>query len=236
MTAGARLRMTPKAILFGSVGVLAETAALQRQAFDRAFAENGLDWPWDDADGRALLNQPGGAARIAAQAERQGARVDAVAILARKEALFQALLRVGTLPRRPGIDEVVAAAGWAGVRLAFATSAERRTVDALLAATRLAPETFEFIADRSLVDANKPAPDVYLATLAALGLGPGDVIAIEDTPECAEAALAARIACVAFPGSLHVGRRFGDVIAQVQVLAPRLFGLEDAPARAAASG
>ena len=36
-----------KAILFGSIGTLIETSDLQREAFNQAFKEAGLDWYWD---------------------------------------------------------------------------------------------------------------------------------------------------------------------------------------------
>ena len=39
-----------KALLFGSIGVIAETSELQRQAYNMAFAEHGLDWYWNVAN------------------------------------------------------------------------------------------------------------------------------------------------------------------------------------------
>ena len=43
-----------KAIFFGSVGTLAETSELQCQAFNKAFAEAGLDWFWRPNEYREL--------------------------------------------------------------------------------------------------------------------------------------------------------------------------------------
>jgi hypothetical protein len=34
------------AILFGSIGPIADTSELQRQAFNQAFQAHGLDWCW----------------------------------------------------------------------------------------------------------------------------------------------------------------------------------------------
>ena len=39
--------MSYKAVLFGSIGTLAETSDLQRDAFNEAFKISGLDWFWD---------------------------------------------------------------------------------------------------------------------------------------------------------------------------------------------
>jgi len=42
--------MNYKAILFGSIGTLIETSDLQRESFNEAFKEAGLDWYWDQED------------------------------------------------------------------------------------------------------------------------------------------------------------------------------------------
>ena len=47
--------MNYKAILFGSIGTLIETSELQRNAFNQAFSENGLDWDWNPAQYQDLL-------------------------------------------------------------------------------------------------------------------------------------------------------------------------------------
>ena len=39
-----------KAILFGSIGTLIETSDIQRESFNEAFKEAGLDWYWDEED------------------------------------------------------------------------------------------------------------------------------------------------------------------------------------------
>ena len=46
-----------KAILFGSIGTLIETSDLQREAFNQAFKEAGLDWYWDQEDYTKLLKK-----------------------------------------------------------------------------------------------------------------------------------------------------------------------------------
>jgi hypothetical protein len=40
----------PQTILFGSISTVADTSELQREAFNAAFAEHGLDWRWDPDD------------------------------------------------------------------------------------------------------------------------------------------------------------------------------------------
>ena len=52
--------MESKAVLFGGIGTLLESSELQREAFNRAFAEADLDWQWQRDDYRAMLTTPGG--------------------------------------------------------------------------------------------------------------------------------------------------------------------------------
>ena len=44
-----------KAIIFGSIGTLVETSDIQRQSFNQAFKEIGLDWYWDKNNYKNLL-------------------------------------------------------------------------------------------------------------------------------------------------------------------------------------
>ena len=39
--------MKYKALLFGSIGTLIESSNIQRNSFNEAFKEAGLDWYWD---------------------------------------------------------------------------------------------------------------------------------------------------------------------------------------------
>ena len=42
--------MKYKALLFGSIGTLIESSDIQRNSFNEAFKEAGLDWYWDEQD------------------------------------------------------------------------------------------------------------------------------------------------------------------------------------------
>ncbi len=80
--------MDYKAILFGSIGTLIETSDLQRESFNEAFKEAGLDWYWDQEDYRLLLKQSGSTKRIEDCAEKNNTTVDAQKIRERKELIF----------------------------------------------------------------------------------------------------------------------------------------------------
>ena len=46
-----------KAVLFGSIGTLIESSNIQRESFNQAFREIGLDWYWDQEDYTKLLKK-----------------------------------------------------------------------------------------------------------------------------------------------------------------------------------
>ncbi len=56
--------MTIKAIIFDVDGTLADTEDAHRKSFNKAFAENKLDWNWDVALYDKLLKVTGGKERI----------------------------------------------------------------------------------------------------------------------------------------------------------------------------
>ena len=200
---------SPKAILFGAIGTLADTTEMQRDSFNSAFRDAGLDWEWDRGDYRRLLEQPGGEARIAAYAASRGETVDAEAIHKLKVRHFELRAKDGLTPR-PGVPEVIARAIDKGVTLGFVTSTGRATVDLMREGLRgqIDFNDFAFVGQRDMVEHGKPAPDIYRRALQDLALAPADAIAIEDTPESAQAALAAQVPCIGFPGDAARDRNF----------------------------
>ena len=182
--------MSVKAILFGSIGTIVETSEFQRQAFNAAFAEAGLDWNWDQDEYRQLLAKSGGRQRVADYAAKRGDTVDAVKIHARKTQIFdQAILDQG-LAARAGVSDVIAFAKENGIKLGFVTSTTQANIDAIFQALgdTLVESDFEFIGDASLVANSKPDPAIYKLALRNLALTAEDCIAIEDTATSMEAA------------------------------------------------
>lgn len=216
-----------RALFFGAIGTLAETSELQREAFNLAFRQTGLDWEWDRNTYRDLLHRPGGVRRIADEAKRRGDFVDPEEAHARKVANFRAaVLRDGLAPR-PGVVETMAEARAMGLRLGWITTTGRQTVelisDGLGAA--ISESMFDLVTVRGDVEDPKPAPDVYVLALERLGLDAGEVLAVEDTPESAAAARAAGIDTVGFPGWAAQGRAFPGSTRVVARLTPEILDL-----------
>ncbi len=190
------------ALLIGSIGVLAETSHLQRDAFNEAFREAGLDWHWSEEAYREMLKSSGGRDRIAAYAEDKGENVDADALHRRKGEIFREKLKDGVEPRA-GVRETLDQAREHGWQTAFVTTTSAENVDAVLAATGLSRDDFDLVTDRGDGIDPKPAPAVYTHALTQLVLADQQALAVEDNPGGLEAATAAGIKCIAFPGAFH---------------------------------
>jgi len=204
--------MPVTALLFGSIGAIAETSHMQRAAFNAAFRDSGLDWQWDRDEYRELLKSPGGCKRIADYATARGQDIDADAVYARKVAAFQAAVQGGDLAPRDGVVDMVKAALDRGITIGFVTGTSTAQRDLILNALNdaLPRAVFKYLGHGGRAAKGKPAPDIYLDALAELDVSAGNALAIEDTPESARAALAAGIACVAFPGEDAMDRDFPD--------------------------
>ncbi|KRE27395.1 haloacid dehalogenase [Mycobacterium sp. Soil538] len=200
------------AILFGSISTLADTSELQRQAFNEAFAQHGLDWTWSQEEYRSMLGSNGGAQRIADHAAARGQDVDAAAVHATKSQLFQKLLSEATLSPRPGVRETIEHARTAGHRIGFVTTTSKANVDALLAALEpdIDASTFDVIVFDDHVDEPKPAPAAYRLALDWLDIEPADAVAIEDNVGGVRAARAAGLRCIAFPNANTAGADFDE--------------------------
>lgn len=193
--------MKLQGLIFDVDGTLAETEDLHRQAFNEAFADAGLDWRWDKATYRVLLETAGGKERIDAFQRNHlpGPPLlawDDIADLHRvKTTRYAALTEQGALSLRPGIAQLVESARRAGLKLAVATTTSRPNLDALCQCcwAKSANKIFDVIAAGDEVAVKKPAPDIYNKALSDLSLGPDACIALEDSRNGMLAAIGAGI-------------------------------------------
>jgi HAD superfamily hydrolase (TIGR01509 family) len=90
------------------------------------------------------------------------------------------------VPWRPGARDTLEQLSAAGTPCALVTMSYQRFVAPILA--QLPPGTFRVIVTGDIVEFGKPHPEPYLTAAAALGLAPGDCIAVEDSNTGAKSA------------------------------------------------
>jgi len=223
--------MLMKALIFDCDGVLVDTERDgHRVAFNRAFHDFGVELDWDvPLYGRLLKQVAGGKERLQQYFDEvgwpTGAGDDRPGYVARlherKSAIFQQMVRNGTLALRPGIKRIVDEAHAAGIRLAVCTTAREESVLAvldLLGAER--KSRFEHVLAGDIVSRKKPDPEIYVMAAQRLGLDPDECLVIEDSEIGLRAALGAGMNCVVttstytadedFSGALEVLTALGD--------------------------
>lgn len=199
--------MELEALLFDVDGTLADTERDgHRVAFNRAFAEAGLDWHWSVPLYGELLAVTGGKERIRRylDAHRPDVRLPADAdgyiatLHAAKTRHYTEMLAEGAIPLRPGVERLLREARDAGLRLGIATTTTPENVTGLIthALGEAALDWFEVIAAGDVVPAKKPAPDIYVHALERLGLPPAAALAVEDSELGLQSARAAGLVTV----------------------------------------
>lgn len=198
------------ALIFDCDGVLADTELEGHlPAFNQTFAEFGLPIEWSAGRYKELVRIGGGKERIrsvltpevlSAAGEDDGDEAvdDLVGRLhRRKSALYKEMVGEGRLPARPGVARLAGAAHEAGWALAVASTSAEESVRAVLehaVGAELAGSFHVFAGD--VVEAKKPAPDIYELTLRELDRSPDDAVVVEDSENGVRAAAAAGIRTV----------------------------------------
>lgn len=179
-------------LLFDVDGTLADTERDgHRVAFNKAFAEAGLDWDWTVEMYADLLSVTGGKERIRYFVEKyqpdfapeEGLTDFAARMHKRKTHFYLEMLQAGEIPLRNGVERLIKAAREAGFRLGIATTTTPENVTYLLKAT-LGEESigwFECIAAGDIVPKKKPGPDIYLYAMEQMGVKPEECLAFEDS-------------------------------------------------------
>ena len=145
--------MTYKSLLLGSIGTIIETSDLQRESFNEAFKEAGLDWYWDQEDYRLLLKQSGGTKRIEDFAEKNNTTVEAQKIRERKTEIFNQKLLTEKLIPREGVIDVIEYAKNNQLKLGFVTSTTEDNINSIFLALKnyFTEEDFDFVGNNTTV-------------------------------------------------------------------------------------
>ena len=194
-----------KALIFDVDGTMADSESAHRAAFNSAFAQEGLDWVWDEPLYTRLLEISGGKERMAHYwKSRNPDMVDISGDALKhtigrlheiKTAAYESMVQDGMVPLRPGVLRLIEAAHRQGVVLAIATTTSSVNIAALMRSA-IGPDWrhyFAVVEDASTAPLKKPHPQVYLQTLKRLGLAARDCLALEDSANGLQAALGANL-------------------------------------------
>lgn len=200
-----------KALIFDVDGTLADTESAHMAAFNQAFAELGLDWVWTDDMYLELLHVSGGKERILHYWQQRDPAIlqaDAPALQAQinrlhalKTVAYEQAVNSGAVRLRPGVLNLIDEARQAGLQLAIATTTSPANIAALLRHAMGADWRLNFsaIGDAGTAPIKKPHPQVYLQVLDALKLPAAQCLALEDSSNGLQAAMAAGIATIITP-------------------------------------
>jgi HAD superfamily hydrolase (TIGR01509 family) len=187
-----------RALVFDFDGLILETETPAYETWAEIYREHGQELPldrWFDYIGRE-----GGFFDAADHlAALVGEGFDRDAARARRDARKSEL--IAALDVMVGIREYVVDAKRLGLRLAVASSSSRAWVLGHLERLDLHSE-WDAVRTRDDVARTKPAPDLYLSAVKALGVAPREAVAFEDSMNGIAAAKDAGLLCVAVPNTL----------------------------------
>lgn len=192
-------RTWPLGVVFDLDGVLVDSARTHLAAYLTAFENAGTPWP-----ASATEMVLAGAARTQVIAHAAGhLSVELQTALAQaKGQHVLAALAGGDVVAIPGALEFARRARSKGLRLAVASNS--KAAPAFLHQLG-ATELFEHVVVSSDALRPKPAPDLYMAAVKALGLRAEDCVAIEDATPGVVAAHAAGVPVVRFGAADDTG-------------------------------
>ena len=218
-----RVDLMVDALLFGSIGVLAETSEIQRQAFNQSFEEHGLDWYWNIANYCELLKSPGGKKRITDFSNVNLSDDVIESIHARKESIFCDQLRLGLNPR-DGVIDCIETCRNKNIKIGFVTTTSQSNINALKQALHKSIDFkhFDLITIKPDVSKEKPSGEIYKFALSKLEVLPENTIAIEDTEVNQQAALENEILCYLFAGEYAFTQTNFNAIKTLKTLSSKL--------------
>lgn len=178
-----------QAAIFDLDGVLVDSAKAHFVAWRQLADELGIAFTEHDNEALKGLDRTASLRAILALGGRALADDTMAALAERKNRYYLDLVeRMSPADQLPGAEALACLARASGLKCALASAS--RNAPLLLARVGLAP-LFDFVADAGTIPRSKPAPDIFLACSAALGVAPAACLAFEDAAAGVEAINAA---------------------------------------------
>lgn len=187
-----------KGILFDMDGVLLDTERIYIEADRAAAAMQGKDYSHE-----LYLLLAGANDLVVRQKieERFGPGFSYAAFRAASNRRVEEIISAGGLKTKPGLRRLLKWLKARGMKAAVATSNNEAEARRLLGLAGIY-EAFDAVISGDMIGPSKPAPDIFLAAAAALGLPPGQCVAVEDSHHGLRSAHAAGCVTVMVPDGL----------------------------------
>ncbi len=190
-----------KAVLFGSIGTIAETSEIQRRSYNLAFKRLNIDCYWNVANYCEMLKVPGGKDRIRNFTIPKISEdlVDKIHNL--KEEIYAELIEQEDISRIEFV-EVFHHSKASDLKIGLITTTSEKNIKSLSKALedKVNFNDFDIITTSKDCLHPKPNPEIYQNALKKIGVCPCEAIAIEDTQVNLGASLAADINSILYPG------------------------------------
>ena len=200
-----------KAFIFDMDGLLVETESIHIAAFEEFLRGKGISPPEGYTEGLVGFSIENNVETIKRDLGLTG---DTMALAKERKALYLEMLAKSRLDVLPGVAEMVAFAEEKGLKKAVCSSSDREQLDIILpkvlsglGKTQRVEEFFDVTVSGEGIEHLKPAPDIYLSCAAALGVGPEECVAFEDSLVGARSAVAAGMEVVVAPNPFSGGVR-----------------------------
>lgn len=184
-----------RGVLFDMDGVVIDSERLYTRFWMEASADLGFPMTRDQALQMRSLGRGPSQEKLDSFF---GPRLRYEALRARRIELMDAYIAVHGVDEKPGIRALLAFLKENGIPCAITSSSSIPLIREHLGKLGLL-EGFTALRSGKDVENGKPAPDIYLAGAAALGLAPEECLAIEDSPAGIEAAWRAGCMAVIVP-------------------------------------
>jgi HAD superfamily hydrolase (TIGR01509 family) len=188
-----------QALIFDFDGLIVDTETPEVQIWQDLYSRYGQEFPLDEWVRTVVGSTVANFDPVAELEKRLGLSLDRPVI--RAQADSARLDWQSVLPPMPGVAGHLVAARRLGLRLAVASSSPHAWVDAYLKRLGFG-SLIDAVICREDAPRLKPAPDLFLAALAALHLCPDQALAFEDSPNGVIAAKAAGLRVVGVPNSI----------------------------------
>ncbi|MBN1809272.1 MAG: HAD-IA family hydrolase [Planctomycetes bacterium] len=184
-------------VIFDMDGVLLDSEPFICEAAVMMFAEHGVTV--SPADFLPFVGA-GENRYLGGVAEKYGFAIDIDRDKARTYEIYDDIVK-GRLSPLPGAIDFIAGCRSAGLKLAIATSADKRKMLTNLHEINLPPSTFDAVVNGLDVSRRKPHPEIFLTAAQRLGVEGVSCLVVEDAVNGVAAAKAAGARCLAITTS-----------------------------------